>query len=529
MERGVTIENMRLTGHTAVRGRLLDALETQDWPDAASRRVMVVRRLEVSGHWWEIPAQAARQSRDRAHAAVPADSPNADLAAAVFFESPGELLALQCRDILSANVERWFWQSWPGMRQEPSAALTDVLRDSLEWLPEALERWSAKGLADRLLGNLPVETLDRLVDQIGARFGRNLRHSTAEIMADPMGAGSPAAGLMKRLRHALVAWRAVLTRVTGPKRTASARLVLTVVAWQRVPALLCRPDAAQCLEGLLAEQVGLRESPGQLSARGSSSARDTAGSGDDDADSALPVGLANEVPEAAGPASAGLADIPSNTGERRRSGTGQVDRAGTPIREDAMAGGSGVKAASSAPQPDAPAERSGSAPAWQFLTLTGRSFFLINTLRAAGLEERLIRGEIDPWNTLWRLLARLELPVDPAARAFLADRMGLPDVEALDHVAPLPDEHAILEGLQRRFAVHRFWHESDWTYAPARVLASSTHLDLHFDTSAVRDDIRLAGLDVDPGWLPWLGAVVRIHYDVRPELRAASAGESRNE
>jgi hypothetical protein len=30
--------------------------------------------------------------------------------------------------------------------------------------------------------------------------------------------------------------------------------------------------------------------------------------------------------------------------------------------------------------------------------------------------------------------------------------------------------------------------------------------------SSVRLEIRLAGLDLDPGWVPWLGRVVSFHY-----------------
>ena len=26
--------------------------------------------------------------------------------------------------------------------------------------------------------------------------------------------------------------------------------------------------------------------------------------------------------------------------------------------------------------------------------------------------------------------------------------------------------------------------------------------------------VRLAGLDINPGWLPWLGRVVQFHYDL---------------
>jgi hypothetical protein len=31
--------------------------------------------------------------------------------------------------------------------------------------------------------------------------------------------------------------------------------------------------------------------------------------------------------------------------------------------------------------------------------------------------------------------------------------------------------------------------------------------------NAIRLPVRLAGLDINPGWLPWLGRVVSFHYD----------------
>ena len=36
--------------------------------------------------------------------------------------------------------------------------------------------------------------------------------------------------------------------------------------------------------------------------------------------------------------------------------------------------------------------------------------------------------------------------------------------------------------------------------------------DARFDMAEVDVDVRIAGLDVDPGWVPWLGAVVRFCY-----------------
>jgi hypothetical protein len=48
---------------------------------------------------------------------------------------------------------------------------------------------------------------------------------------------------------------------------------------------------------------------------------------------------------------------------------------------------------------------------------------------------------------------------------------------------------------------------------PALVHATPTHIDLRFDCCWVELAVRLAGLDLDPGWVPWLGRVVSFHYD----------------
>jgi hypothetical protein len=45
-----------------------------------------------------------------------------------------------------------------------------------------------------------------------------------------------------------------------------------------------------------------------------------------------------------------------------------------------------------------------------------------------------------------------------------------------------------------------------------RVSATETHVDLHFDLRQSDVRVRRAGLDLDPGWVPWFGRVVRFHY-----------------
>lgn len=47
---------------------------------------------------------------------------------------------------------------------------------------------------------------------------------------------------------------------------------------------------------------------------------------------------------------------------------------------------------------------------------------------------------------------------------------------------------------------------------PGRISATRTHIDIFFQLSQADIRVRKAGLDADPGWVPWLGRVVLFHY-----------------
>lgn len=47
---------------------------------------------------------------------------------------------------------------------------------------------------------------------------------------------------------------------------------------------------------------------------------------------------------------------------------------------------------------------------------------------------------------------------------------------------------------------------------PARIAITATHVDVWQAIDAVDLRLRRAGLDIDPGWVPWLGRVLRFHY-----------------
>lgn len=49
----------------------------------------------------------------------------------------------------------------------------------------------------------------------------------------------------------------------------------------------------------------------------------------------------------------------------------------------------------------------------------------------------------------------------------------------------------------------------------AHMVITPTHVDLFFRLADADDRVRRAGLDITPGWVPWLAAVVTIHYAER--------------
>lgn len=78
----------------------------------------------------------------------------------------------------------------------------------------------------------------------------------------------------------------------------------------------------------------------------------------------------------------------------------------------------------------------------------------------------------------------------------------------------------LLEGFFRavRCIVALFLHRRvGWTlrrlvFRPARVVLSPTHVDVFFRLEQADAAIRRWGLDINPGWVPWLARVISFHY-----------------
>ena len=145
----------------------------------------------------------------------------------------------------------------------------------------------------------------------------------------------------------------------------------------------------------------------------------------------------------------------------------------------------------------------------------GGLFYLINFLSRPEARALIAahgergRGS-DGWALLWDLGRRLGLGPDPGLAAFFAERLDLgrdrspwelPELDLGRDLHPL--------GL-RLYGPGLF--DSALLAVPARLHHTPSHLDIDLPLAAVRLAVRRVALDVDPGWVPWLGRVVTFHY-----------------
>lgn len=189
-------------------------------------------------------------------------------------------------------------------------------------------------------------------------------------------------------------------------------------------------------------------------------------------------------------------------------------------------GSSATSDSATDPSPQTLTPNAATAPAeTRFVTGQGGWFYLLNALALPAVQARLQSRDhdvysdarlADGWIWLYRLGRALGGVADPALADFLARSAGLAGPAALDALPPRRDENELARLARARFgdAVCN----AALFPVPALIVATSSHVDAHYRMTDIRLDMRRAALDIDPGWLPWLGRVVRFHYGRPAEL-----------
>lgn len=179
----------------------------------------------------------------------------------------------------------------------------------------------------------------------------------------------------------------------------------------------------------------------------------------------------------------------------------------------------------------------GGALGWTQLypTELGGAPLLVNALQRLGYAPALDADAVAasaPWLAVWSRLGRA------ARERWVRDPMfaALPACDALADVPAHERAEALLMRWQAQPpAVHqqgrRMWRQlqraaqaSGWR-SPRALLRraawmqlSATHLDVLFALDQADLAVRRLGLDADPGWVPWLGRIVSLHFVPAAEL-----------
>lgn len=136
------------------------------------------------------------------------------------------------------------------------------------------------------------------------------------------------------------------------------------------------------------------------------------------------------------------------------------------------------------------------------------------------MAERLHLAAADPLHQLWEGVERLAdtkleaIKIPPSWRQW-ATVSGRPlrRFDPANSATRLPQLLNLLQGLAALW-LRRHCRLSlrSLINRPGRVNLTTTHWDVIFDLNQVDLRLRRLALDVDPGWVPWLGRVVQFHY-----------------
>jgi hypothetical protein len=479
---------------------LSDALHTASLPFADQGRLVLIRRLNlgpISTHAGAstIALQIEEAARAVMSQAVSWDARRAPEANAVYFASRGEaLVALAVRHSRGEPTDEWFWSAViPRWRTVSPGDRWRRLLDAAHDLPDAtlvaaaiVERAVDAGADTAMLAAIEPEDADRWL----TAEGWAMRDEPIATAARSLPLTTKSARIVARARQACgvdsrMVWLATLLAIVDRPSTAAdhrlaERIRRGLVEWS--------PDVGALVD-------------------------------DPSIDSDAPFAASSNREQ--------------QTSSERFKRTSDLSPDAAAVQTTAMERGTGSTVED--------AQLNASDALEGARTSHGGLLFIVPVLERLGFAEfvdrnpRLIDAEF-PNRFLLFVGERVGMiPDDPLARALEvrarhgqveAVAAGLPG--AVTDLLDLPIPRCAVEtpydcwlvAVRRWCRRHARMGLATLICRPARVQASLTHIDVAFPLSTLEVRIRRHALDVDPGWVPWLGRVVQFAYSDVERLRS---------
>ncbi len=446
------------------------------------RRFVFVRRVTLRG----APEQIGRAMQ----AAVAKLAEDARDDVLTFADFPA--LAVACaRAALSGDLTAWHWRT---LGLPPAGAPGEVVAALLIDHPmdagSAVAALAEQGLLAAVWRTMPEPAAARLTGSLAQAAGFAL---PAWPDALPLWPAETATATL--LTRAGAMWRPALARLPARSQAVRAAAVLALLQW--APSVL-RSAGHPAWPALLAHLTGQIEPPPSAEHIAARRPTEAATPPPRDELHATHAGVDRAAP---------AQDISTQDSAAGNADLAQV----SPDSSDALEPGSD-KPGTAEP---GPGEDTALPHGLELTTNWGGVLFLINALQRLDIEVLLAgAGAPTGWRLLHDLGAAFGMPQDEALAIFLAG-------QDLDTQAP-PD--LIAELALRLEALYR--PDGPWPLPlaqKAKLRATETHLDLDLAATEINIALRLSGLDLDPGWVPWLGRVVTFHYDRLPTFLPRSS------
>lgn len=497
----VQINHLRLRGDTRNKNALLASLDSQAWPGEYDPRIIFINRLQVKASWWMLARELAQQGETEYRAAVSALQAS-ETSNAIAFASEANLIAQLVVNIARGHAP-WYQQTWLAQMQLAADPIAILLHRPV-LVPEVLAQLQRQQALADFFACCTEADLQTLVERLQAFLVVNPALISAAINsalntpltpADITASGwyLPAAQI-----HWVEAWLPLLlTQARPPKAQQIALQLLACFGlWRFSPQQLRAPAAWLMWLSVLVNKaramnlpcVDINPTDNQFSAEKifpSSS-----------------INTANPEGDIAAVSNA-LADINQPVAVETTQ-----DFISSPVNSVAE-----INNANESVNPP-------SAVDYRYIHQAG-FLYLINWLRDyPALMDLPAPGS--PW--LWFALLQREccsawqLPLDNSLQQLLLEIGGLAEQDVNDTFISPTDLLAARIYVQERMA--RFQIKNyDWLYVPARVLLEQGYVQIYLHESAVRLELRLAGLDLNPGWVSSLGRVISFHFGPYPELQ----------
>lgn len=539
----VEIDRLRIKGPKSEQRGAITEVERADWPHATHNDWIIIREIKLHSSCPWLGIRAAAIARRMVNAAVDGGSPGAERADAVRFCSFTTLLACLSIDLaMGCAASKWYWQRWAYLLKQASGdALQDLWIEHIAYLPAVTAHIAETGMLPQVWQTLTTKQTSFMLAALSRYTG-----STLTTFDEVEPAALTPESVPEIPAYLQVRWRNVIRDL--PANDARRWLAVSLLALEWRPLLLTSkpatslrrisqslmPPASQKLEQVQTIASSYSEDGMTTDLMSRPALKVSRNKTCTDEKQALSSNRTNNVyqlstetnarsGQLSGDTHAEAAQLSadSNQGEentfffKNLKESDQLNHAkesGEPISKAELSpmhepSRSVTIKQTQAVMPTAELEMH---------TAQGGLFYLVNLFNRPEVAELIeMHGGMtalpDGWAWLYRLGRELKLDQNGSLALFLAQRMGFDSVSQLTLLPPLPARQPMLDLVGQLYGQTDIWNAA-LLNKPAWIRYSPSHLDVYYPLSVASLAVRLAGLDINPGWVPWLGRVVTFYY-----------------